>query len=218
MVGYDEIVPQVQQICNKAVESLSRFHALTDFNPLFHMPESFMASYIFDHLGNNPLSLMPEVVFTTLWQFNEDAPGKSRPEPVPMECDVAGKIVDLCLFRGGPPKSEEDPLCLIEFKRNWNIFGDIGKLRSILRYLDQFRFGAACGIVEVGRYAGEDGSEWLDWERTKAENDGDCLIRSETSVRLPKWKWPAVAFCRIFPNDPVPTKTLTVPSAHENFR
>jgi len=71
MSDYSQIRDGIKLICEKSLEALSRFHVLTDYPPLSSMPESYMASHVFDQLGNNPLSLMPEVNFTRLWEFNE---------------------------------------------------------------------------------------------------------------------------------------------------
>ena len=65
MKDFSPIEPIVQRICDTAVEALARFYELTEFPPDW-MHESFMASYVFERLGEET-SMMPEVMVSTLW-------------------------------------------------------------------------------------------------------------------------------------------------------
>jgi hypothetical protein len=188
-------------ICEQSVAALDRFYTLTDYPPLpNNIPETFMASYVFDHLGNNPLSLMPEVPFSRLWEFNEFAHERERPDhhTIPDECDMKTRKVDLVMFTQEPVKQEQGPLGLIELKKSWRIYEDVEKVCSMLSWLDQYQFGAACGIVELGRYNSPDGSlEWLDWETKRVQDEGDQLIKSKPITISSMPKWPIVAFSYI---------------------
>lgn len=51
---------------------------------------------------------------------------------MPDGCDVTTRTVDLVMFTKEESKRDQSPLCLIEFKRHCDIFGDIEKLRRSL--------------------------------------------------------------------------------------
>jgi hypothetical protein len=171
MKDFSPIEPIVQRICDTAVEALARFYELTEFPPDW-MHESFMASYVFERLGEET-SMMPEVMVSTLWGWNKTE-GSRPPPPLPPELRGQQRT-DLVLFAPQKvPRDEQGIWCLIEFKRDSRVDGDINKIKSLLPFFDGCDFGAACGVVDLKKYH----SGWLDEERVQTEERGERFVTS----------------------------------------
>ena len=131
-----------------------------------------MASYVFDHLGKE-ISMMPEVMVSTLWTWNKAENDFPTP-PLPEEIRGQQRI-DLVLFTPQDvPKNEQRIWCLIEFKRDSRVGGDITKMKSLLPLFDGCDFGAACGVVEVEKYP-----NWFNKERAEATARGERFVTSQ---------------------------------------
>lgn len=57
MGSFNTILPTVQRLCDSAAQSLHHYHTLTDLDPS-GIPETFIASFVFDRLGNG-ISMAP---------------------------------------------------------------------------------------------------------------------------------------------------------------
>jgi hypothetical protein len=100
-MDFERIKPVIQQICDCAVGALRRFCDLTDLPPT-DMHESFLASYVFDRIGEK-VSMAPELMAATIWDWNHN--GTSMP------CGVKRQQrIDLTLFEPQEvPKDQQHP-------------------------------------------------------------------------------------------------------------
>jgi hypothetical protein len=142
MTDFTAVETAMQDVCNYAVDSLGRFSHLTDLGPQ-SMHESFMASFVFDRLGEKR-SMAPELMVSTIWKWKHY---HTQPVP-PLPSGIKPQQrVDLTLF--APPEApnhNHHPWCFIEFKRNWNVETDYWKLKSFTKLLE-CPCGFASGIL-----------------------------------------------------------------------
>ena len=151
------------------------------------MHESFMASYVFDHLGEQN-SMAPEIMASTIWGWNHTKP---MPEEVKKQ-----QRIDLTLFAPqNAPKSEQHPWCFIELKRNWNVENDYWKLKSLLPLLE-CPFGAVCGVLEETE---ANTRQWLPKETPAGER---FVVSRQWTAKVKERQRTFVVAGYLFPRDP----------------
>jgi hypothetical protein len=124
------------------------------------MSESFIQSFILDHLGGElKMTLETHVEKLVEWNMITRARGCTRPSPQDVkELSASENLgrkprIDLVIF-ADRPKDQWDILALVEIKSGWIAGGgpqipehkdDRAKLLRVLQYLDTCRYGIVCG-------------------------------------------------------------------------
>lgn len=173
-MDFRSIEPAIQGICDCAVKALGRYCKLTG---LYHwdMHESFIASYVFDHLGTK-ISMAPEMTVSTLWRWSKtDYKNNTTPAMPSNVKKHQSKRIDLTLFAPQDvPKDQQHIQALVELKRNGSVEGDYERLPLLLLF-DGCDFGAACGVIDAVR-----SRNWVEHEApNRAALDGERFITSE---------------------------------------
>ena len=150
-----EITETMEKLCKAAAQALHRYAGISGIDPGRDMPESFVASYICDHLGDE-ITATVETNFRKLleWNANRKAATSSVVDDIERKVDhlqkrVSKKRVDLVIYGSGEKKSDKPMLILVEFKREAIDRGDRVKLLSILEEIDTCPFGAIVSYLST---------------------------------------------------------------------
>lgn len=179
----NDIDAVVQLLCKQGARSLTRYARVTDLDINF-MPETFIQSYILDHMGDD-VTVVLETHFNELVKWSLETKNE-RKAPVSAKritdaiqaVDMGTKKIDLVLFKNPHlPKPQQDILALVEVK-NQRISAegeDRDKLIEVLRHIDSCPYGIVCGWTanpdDYKRHAEVAGDKWFQKE---------CTVHDET--------------------------------------